>query len=95
VNLPAYSVTAYTFARPATAITRRSNPVGMRRLANHLELRDGPEVGSVEIHAPSGSVVARTSWRDGSAEFDLSGLPRGVYIVDWVGGRVKMAVASR
>jgi hypothetical protein len=94
-DLPAYSVTAYVFAKPASAIARRSEPVQMRRATNVLELQGGPEGGSVGLRGPSGIVMAQSSWKNGSVRFDLSGLPRGVYFVDWVGGRRKVTVASR
>jgi len=94
-DLPAYSVTAYRFASKTTGVDPRTSLVRMRRSASHLDLSGGPDAGSVELHRSSGTVVTRTSWRGGSVRIDLSGLARGVYFVNWVGGREKIAVASR
>lgn len=94
-ELPAYSVTAYQFARPVSTATRLSRTVDMRRVGNQLELRGGPDAGAVELCAASGVVVARSSWMDGMARFDLTGLPRGVYFLDWMGGRRNVTVLPR
>jgi hypothetical protein len=95
-DLPGYSITAYQFNASTTGIAPHSSEtVRMQRAQNHLDFLGGPSEGFAELRSPSGAVVARTPWTEGRARFDLSGLPRGVYFVDWVGGRQKVMVSPR
>lgn len=95
-ELPGYSITAYLLTKAATGVVPRpSEVVRIRQSGGGVELSGGPSGGPVEIRASSGAAVAKSSWTDGAARFDLSGLPLGVYFVDWVGGQRKVTLSAK
>jgi len=94
-DLPGYSITAYVFSKKTTEVAPRSRPVGMKRSGNILELDGGPDAGYVDLRTPAGGVVGHVQWRGNRAQFDLSLLPRGLYVAGWVGGQVTVVVAAR
>lgn len=95
-ELPGYSITAYQFRSTATSVAPRAGAdARLVRSANVLDLLDGPSSGSANLRSPSGVLVARSSWTEGRARFDLSGLPGGVYTVAWAGASRKVFVSPR
>jgi len=96
-DLPAYSVTAYVFAKPSTPVgvnlARQGAEVRLVRTAVGVELSGGPQGGAVELRDAAGAVVARASWNAGHASFESSRLPKGIALATWAGGAKMLPVS--
>ena len=101
LSLPALSVTAVTLTGTGKpngikgAAPDRRGAVRSNWTGRSLILDGGPSSGIAVLHDLQGDQVRSARWIGGRAELDLGTVARGLYVLSWDGGSIRLPILSR